>query len=88
MPSDDSPTPVSTIDHYENGQVRFPGANLDGEMHGPWEFFRKDGSLMRAGRFDGGRQVGLGGPTIDPGRSSRRRPSSARTTANDRRDVW
>jgi antitoxin component YwqK of YwqJK toxin-antitoxin module len=59
MPSDDSPTPVSTIDHYENGQVRFPGANLDGEMHGPWEFFRKDGSLMRAGRFDRGRQVGL-----------------------------
>jgi antitoxin component YwqK of YwqJK toxin-antitoxin module len=28
-------------------------------MHGPWEFFRKDGSLMRAGRFDRGRQVGL-----------------------------
>jgi antitoxin component YwqK of YwqJK toxin-antitoxin module len=59
MPSDDSPTPLSTIDHYENGQVRFRGANLDGEMHGPWEFFRKDGSLMRAGRFDRGRQVGL-----------------------------
>jgi antitoxin component YwqK of YwqJK toxin-antitoxin module len=59
MPSDDSPTPVSTIDQYENGQVRFRGSNLDGEMHGAWEFFRKDGSPMRAGAFDRGRQVGL-----------------------------
>jgi antitoxin component YwqK of YwqJK toxin-antitoxin module len=59
MPSDDSATPTPALDHYDNGQVRFRGANLDGEMHGPWEFFRKDGSLMRAGRFDRGRQVGL-----------------------------
>jgi antitoxin component YwqK of YwqJK toxin-antitoxin module len=27
-------------------------------MHGEWEFLRKDGSVMRAGRFDHGRQVG------------------------------
>jgi antitoxin component YwqK of YwqJK toxin-antitoxin module len=27
-------------------------------MHGPWEFFRKDGSLMRSGEFDRGKQVG------------------------------
>jgi antitoxin component YwqK of YwqJK toxin-antitoxin module len=50
--------PVPAIDHYDNGQVRFRGANLDGEMHGAWEFFRKDGSLMRAGTFERGRQVG------------------------------
>jgi antitoxin component YwqK of YwqJK toxin-antitoxin module len=49
---------VPAIDHYDNGAVRFRGANLDGEMHGPWEFFRKDGSRMRAGTFDRGRQVG------------------------------
>ena len=53
-----SGTPTQAIDHYDNGNVRFRGANLDGEMHGPWEFFRKDGSLMRAGTFDRGRQVG------------------------------
>ena len=46
------------IDHYPNGNVRFRGANLDGEMHGPWEFFRADGSLMRSGSFAHGRQVG------------------------------
>lgn len=50
---------VEALDHYPNGQVRFRGANLDGEMHGPWEFFRLDGSLMRAGSFDRGRQVGV-----------------------------
>jgi len=49
---------VPAIDHYPNGNVRFEGANLDGEMHGDWSFFRADGSLMRSGRFDRGRQVG------------------------------
>jgi len=49
---------VPAIDHYPNGNVRFEGANLDGEMHGEWRFFRADGSLMRSGRFDRGRQVG------------------------------
>jgi antitoxin component YwqK of YwqJK toxin-antitoxin module len=46
-------------DYYPNGNVRFRGANLDGQMHGPWEFFRADGSMMRSGQFDRGRQVGL-----------------------------
>jgi antitoxin component YwqK of YwqJK toxin-antitoxin module len=43
---------------YENGLSRFKGEYLDGEMHGPWEFYRKDGSLMRSGEFDRGKQVG------------------------------
>ena len=47
------------LDHYDNGNVRFRGQNLDGEMHGAWEFFRKDGSLLRAGAFERGRQVGV-----------------------------
>jgi antitoxin component YwqK of YwqJK toxin-antitoxin module len=47
------------VDYYDNGKVRFRGANVDGQMHGPWEFFRRDGSLMRAGSFDHGRQVGV-----------------------------
>jgi antitoxin component YwqK of YwqJK toxin-antitoxin module len=51
--------PVPAIDHYGNGKVRFRGTNLDGQMHGAWEFFRKDGSLLRAGAFDRGRQVGV-----------------------------
>lgn len=44
---------------YENGLPRFKGGHRNGEMHGPWQFFRKDGSLMRAGSFDQGRQVGI-----------------------------
>jgi antitoxin component YwqK of YwqJK toxin-antitoxin module len=56
MPQRPATTPA--IDHYPNGSVRFRGFHLDGEMHGDWEFFRADGSLMRAGAFDRGRQVG------------------------------
>ena len=55
-PSRNCRSPKST--YYANGKVKFRGAHLDGEMHGPWEFFRTDGSLMRAGSFDRGRQIG------------------------------
>ena len=44
---------------YENGLPRFKGEYLAGEMHGPWEFYRKDGTLMRSGAFDKGTQIGL-----------------------------
>jgi antitoxin component YwqK of YwqJK toxin-antitoxin module len=50
--------PVPAIDHYDNGEIRFRGSNLDRQMHGSWEFFRKDGSLLRSGEFERGRQVG------------------------------
>ena len=43
---------------YDNGLPRFKGEYLDGEMHGFWEFFRKDGTLMRSGSFERGVQVG------------------------------
>jgi antitoxin component YwqK of YwqJK toxin-antitoxin module len=43
---------------YENGLFRFKGVYLGGEMHGYWEFYRKDGSVMRTGSFDRGKQVG------------------------------
>jgi antitoxin component YwqK of YwqJK toxin-antitoxin module len=44
--------------HYANGGVKFTGFRLGGEMHGAWSWFRTDGSLMRTGSFDRGRQVG------------------------------
>ncbi|MEP7158243.1 MAG: hypothetical protein ABI797_02360 [Chloroflexota bacterium] len=47
------------IDHYSNGNVRFRGANIEDQMHGDWEFFRADGSLMRAGSFERGKQIGV-----------------------------
>ncbi|MGI8928452.1 MAG: toxin-antitoxin system YwqK family antitoxin [Candidatus Limnocylindrales bacterium] len=43
---------------YTNGGIKHRGTRLEGETHGPWEFYRLDGSLMRAGSFDRGRQIG------------------------------
>lgn len=49
---------IEALERYANGNVKLRGGYLDGEMHGPREFFRSDGSLMRSGSFDRGRQVG------------------------------
>jgi antitoxin component YwqK of YwqJK toxin-antitoxin module len=50
--------PVADVAHYADGGVRYKGFQFDGQMHGAWEFFRKDGSVMRSGEFDRGKQVG------------------------------
>ena len=51
---------------YENGLPRFKGDYLEGEMHGPWEFFRKDGSLMRSGEFNREPKSESGEPMTEP----------------------
>ena len=51
--------PTEALDLYPNGNPRFRGFHLDGEMHGEWTFYRADGSVMRTGTFDRGRQVGV-----------------------------
>ena len=56
MTQQSEPTPE--IAYYANGKVKMKGLILDGEMHGDWEWYRTDGSVMRTGRFDRGRQVG------------------------------
>lgn len=53
------PEPVPEVVHYPNGVVKMKGFHLDGEMHGAWEWYRTDGSVMRTGEFDRGKQVGL-----------------------------
>lgn len=61
MTDDAAPTqpgPIDSIEHYENGKVKLAGSILEGEMHGEWAWDRLDGSLMRTGAFDRGRQVG------------------------------
>ena len=50
---------VPAEEHYGNGNAKFRGFYLDGAMHGAWEFFRSDGSLMRTGAFDRGSQLGV-----------------------------
>jgi uncharacterized protein YdhG (YjbR/CyaY superfamily) len=46
------------LDFYDNGHLKSKGKYKDGLMHGNWEFYRRDGSLMRAGRLDKGEPVG------------------------------
>jgi antitoxin component YwqK of YwqJK toxin-antitoxin module len=55
VPSD----PVPEIVHYGSGTLKMTGFHLDGEMHGAWTWYRLDGSLMRTGEFDRGRQIGI-----------------------------
>ena len=50
--------PTAVTNRYASGALQSTGWMLDGEMHGPWEFFRKDGSMMRSGEFDRGTQIG------------------------------
>lgn len=50
--------PVPLPATYGTGTIKSKGYLLDGEMHGAWSFVRKDGSVMRTGHFDRGRQVG------------------------------
>lgn len=57
MKTDDTAA-TPDVAYYGTGAVKSRGRTLDGEMHGEWEFFRKDGSVMRTGAFDRGRQVG------------------------------
>jgi antitoxin component YwqK of YwqJK toxin-antitoxin module len=57
MSSGTDPTP--DVAYYDTGGIRYRGFQLDGRMHGHWEFLRRDGSVMRAGEFEHGRQVGV-----------------------------
>ncbi|MEB0285332.1 hypothetical protein QN345_13835 [Cryobacterium sp. 10I1] len=52
-------SPTSRVDHYATGETKASGSTLDGELHGEWEWFRTDGTLMRTGEFDRGRQIGV-----------------------------
>jgi len=48
-----------TRSYYDNGVTRSCGRYKGGKMHGKWEFFRRDGSVMRTGEFRHGAQVGI-----------------------------
>lgn len=51
--------PIPEVEYYGNGQAKFKGFRLAGALHGVWEWYRTDGSVMRTGQFDGGKQVGV-----------------------------
>jgi uncharacterized protein YdhG (YjbR/CyaY superfamily) len=46
------------LEFYDNGYLKAKGRYREGEMHGYWEFYRKDGSIMRSGKLSHGEAVG------------------------------
>ena len=46
------------IEYYKNGGIKAKGKYKASKMHGSWEFFRLDGTLMRSGSFKDGKQSG------------------------------
>jgi hypothetical protein len=46
------------LTYYDNAVMQSKGKFRKGELHGPWQWWRKDGTLMRSGEFKDGDQVG------------------------------
>jgi antitoxin component YwqK of YwqJK toxin-antitoxin module len=46
------------IDYHGDGSVRARGKEAGGQLHGYWEWFRKDGTRMRSGHFEHGVKTG------------------------------
>jgi len=51
--------PQPHIIPHKDGSVRAKGLMEGDQMTGYWEWFRKDGTLMRSGHFDRGEPVGV-----------------------------
>ena len=51
--------PTEHVHYHKDGTIWAKGQMLDGVMTGYWEWFRKDGSIMRSGHLDDkGEQTG------------------------------
>ena len=50
--------PQDHIEYHKDGSLWARGQTLDGEPTGYWEWFRREGTKMRSGYFENGRQVG------------------------------
>ncbi len=50
--------PKSHTEYHKDGSVWARGQSVDGVPTGYWQWFRKDGTRMRSGTFEVGRQVG------------------------------
>lgn len=46
------------VERHRDGSVRARGPVVDGRPDGYWEWFRLNGTRMRSGHFDRGRQTG------------------------------
>jgi antitoxin component YwqK of YwqJK toxin-antitoxin module len=50
--------PRAYIQHHKDGSVWAKGQTVDDVPTGYWEWYRKNGTLMRSGTFENGEQVG------------------------------
>jgi antitoxin component YwqK of YwqJK toxin-antitoxin module len=57
MPSKKS-TDKAFVKYHNDGSVWAKGQHRAGKATGYWEWFRKDGTRMRSGYFEGDEQVG------------------------------
>jgi hypothetical protein len=46
------------VERHRDGSVRARGPVVEGHPDGYWEWFRLDGTRLRSGHFDRGRDVG------------------------------
>jgi hypothetical protein len=46
------------IERHRDGSLRARGPVVDGRPDGYWEWFRLDGTRLRSGHFDRGRETG------------------------------
>lgn len=44
---------------YPNGRLKVSGKIKNGELHGAWQWFRKDGTLLRTETYKNGSRVSL-----------------------------
>jgi uncharacterized protein YdhG (YjbR/CyaY superfamily) len=47
------------LEFYGNGVLKASGKMKNNALHGDWQWFRKDGVIMRSGSFKTGKQVGV-----------------------------
>jgi antitoxin component YwqK of YwqJK toxin-antitoxin module len=52
------PPRKTRIDRHKDGSICAKGATRGGKLDGYWEWFRKDGTIMRSGHFDMGERIG------------------------------
>lgn len=50
--------PVEHIQRHKDGSIWARGQTIDGGPTGYWEWYRKDGVIMRSATFENGEQVG------------------------------
>ena len=53
-----SVTTGKRIDYFDDGTIKAQGRMRSGQLHGSWEWFRKDGTRMRSGSFANGEPTG------------------------------